>query len=224
VRVLGVDGCKGGWVVVELTDGSVTDCAFAATFGEVAARDAEAIGVDIPLGEPHTGVRASDAAARAFIGGRLSSSVFTTPPLAAVRAPDYVTACRISHDLTGKKLSKQSWALRTRILDADPSWRAAPERIREVHPETCFRHLAGVPLTTSKKTWAGIRQRTALLRAVGIELADDLGAVGALAAPDDVLDASVVALTAARIARDEAVSLPDPPERDVDGRPVAIWY
>jgi predicted RNase H-like nuclease len=224
VRVVGVDGCKGGWVVVELTDGAVTDCAFASTFTEIVARDATVIGVDIPLGEPPTVVRAADAAARKFVGGRLASSVFNAPPLAAVRADDYETACRISLDLSGKRLSKQSWALREKMLDASPAWCADPERIREVHPESCFRALAGKALTTRKKSWAGLRQRTALLRGAGIELDDDVGPVGDAAAPDDVLDAAAAAWGAARIARGDGQSLPDPPERDVDGRPVAIWY
>jgi predicted RNase H-like nuclease len=224
LRVVGVDGCKGGWVVVELTDGAVTDCTFVGTFPQIAARDARVVGVDIPLGEPPGVTRAADAAARAFVGGYLASSVFTAPPLAAVRADDYETACRVSLDLVGKKLSKQSWALREKMLDAYPAWRAEPERIREVHPESCFRALAGAPLTTRKKSWAGLRQRTALLRGAGIELADDLGPVGDAAAPDDVLDAAAAAWGAARIARGDGRSLPDPPERDVDGRPVAIWY
>jgi len=41
---------------------------------------------------------------------------------------------------------------------------------------------------------------------------------------DDVVDAAVVAWSATRIARGEAQSLPEPPEHDSDGRPVAIWY
>lgn len=224
MRVLGVDGCKAGWVVVELTGGAVSDCSFASSFAEIAARDTAAIGVDIPLGEPPEAVRAADAAARSFIGGRLAGAVFNAPPLAAIRADDYTSACRISYDLIGKMIAKQSWALGAKMLDAYPHWRADPERIREVHPEVCFRHLAGEALTTRKKKWAGLRQRTALLRAAGIELPDDLGPVGELAAPDDVIDAAVAALSAARIARGQAQSLPDPPERDADGRRVAIWY
>ncbi len=166
----------------------------------------------------------ADPAARAFVGGHLASSVFTPPPLAAVRSDDYETACRVSLELVGKKLSKQSWALREKMLDAYPAWCADPERVREVHPESCFRALAGEPLTTRKKSWAGVRERTALLRNAGIEPRDDLGRVGDVAAPDDVLDAAAAAWGAARIARGEGRSMPDPPERDPDGRPVAIWY
>jgi predicted RNase H-like nuclease len=40
---------------------------------------------------------------------------------------------------------------------------------------------------------------------------------------DDVLDAAAAAWSANRIAKGEAVSLPDPPESK-DGLQVAIWY
>jgi predicted RNase H-like nuclease len=47
----------------------------------------------------------------------------------------------------------------------------------------------------------------------------DFGASGL----DDVYDAAAMAWTARRVARGEAVSLPDPPEVFSDGIPSAIW-
>ena len=41
--------------------------------------------------------------------------------------------------------------------------------------------------------------------------------------PDDVLDAAAVAWTAGRVVNGDAFSLPDPPELDPEGRPVAVW-
>jgi predicted RNase H-like nuclease len=223
VRVLGVDGTSRGWVVVELTDGVVSDCSFATSFAEVVSRDGAVIGVDIPLGEPTGVTRATDAAARQFLGRHRKSSIFNAPPAATLTLNIYAEANERSRELTGKGLARQSWALRTKILDATPHWRAAPARIHEVHPEVSFQVLADEPVAHSKKTWAGHRARIALLRAVGIELPDDLGTAGN-AGTDDVVDAAVVAWTADRIARGDASSLPDPPERDATGRPVAIWY
>ena len=40
---------------------------------------------------------------------------------------------------------------------------------------------------------------------------------------DDVVDAAAAAWSARRIARGAARSMPDPPERSSDGRPVAVW-
>ena len=108
------------------------------------------------------------------------------------------------------------------MRDVEPHWRHDPMRVREVHPECSFRTMKGDVLHTQKKTAAGRGERLALLHAHGIDLAR--GGTGVRgAAPDDVLDAAAVAWSAHRIACGLACSLPDPPERDADGRAVAIW-
>ncbi len=81
--------------------------------------------------------------------------------------------------------------------------------------------MAGAPLTSSKKTREGLGERRTLLTARGVEIAD-VRVKGTR--PDDVLDAAAVAWSAHRVATGVAVSLPDPPERDAEGRPVAVWY
>ena len=112
------------------------------------------------------------------------------------------------------------------MLDVVEHWRSrctAADRIREVHPECSFRAMHGDALESSKKTWAGIVERLRILRDHGIDLiAGHHDAKGV--APDDVVDAAAVAWTAHRIASGAARSLPDPPERDADGRAVAVWY
>jgi predicted RNase H-like nuclease len=94
-------------------------------------------------------------------------------------------------------------------------------RFREVHPECSFAAMAGTPLASRKKTEAGQDERRTLLAATGILVPHDRGRGGQV---DDVLDAAAVAWTAHRITIGDAVSLPDPPERDADDRPVAVWY
>jgi predicted RNase H-like nuclease len=69
-----------------------------------------------------------------------------------------------------------------------------------------------------------IQSRRALLEAVRIAVPADLGRAGLVAAADDVLDAAVAAWSAQRIATGHGRALPDPPERDTEGRPMAIWY
>jgi predicted RNase H-like nuclease len=83
--------------------------------------------------------------------------------------------------------------------------------------------MNGGPLTSRKRTCDGRRERLELLAREGVHIDD--GALGRCPAPDDdVLDAAAVAWSAQRIASGRACSFPDPPERDTDGRPVAIWY
>lgn len=65
-----------------------------------------------------------------------------------------------------------------------------------------------------------------MLKDAGIVIPDHLGNAKA-AGTDDVLDAAAAAWSAKRIATGTAVSLPDPPEPDINGkencRRVAIW-
>jgi predicted RNase H-like nuclease len=221
VRVLGVDGAKGGWVVVALEDGRFSGSWLVGSIAEVVTDDAVAIGIDIPLGEISPGPRQVESQARVWIKPR-QSSVFTPPPLATGAVETYDEAKQIARELTGQAISKQAWNLLPKMLEVTPYWRDDPARVREVHPECSFRAMCATPLRTTKKTWGGLVQRMRALRDHGVDLLDGPHDVTD-ARPDDVLDAAAVAWTAHRIARGQAFSLPDPPERDSEGRPVAIW-
>jgi predicted RNase H-like nuclease len=218
VRVLGVDGCKGGWVAVVLEGGRFTGLDVVPSIGELLVDPATVIGVDMPMGETMPGARAGEAAARRHLGPR-RSTIFTPPPLAAA-VDDYEAAKRIAIATTGKSISKQAWHLLPKMRDAAPHWARDPLRIREVHPECSFATMAGAPLASSKKTLAGLDERRTLLDAHGIAVPE--GRVHGTQ-PDDVIDAAAAAWTAHRVATGIAISLPDPPERDAEGRPVAIW-
>jgi predicted RNase H-like nuclease len=212
--VAGADACRGGWVAVVAENGRFTDSVFAPSFATLleGLREAELIGVDIPIGLPIEGVRAADAAARAFVGPR-RASVFPTPPRDAILAATYAEARRVL-----PSLSAQSFNLGGKILEVET---ALEERIFEVHPEVSFAALAGRHLRYSKHSWNGQLERRRLLAEHGFELPDALAA--GHAAADDVLDAAVAATSAERKARGDARTLPpDPPTHE--GRPVAIWY
>jgi predicted RNase H-like nuclease len=219
-RVAGVDAWRGGWVAVTLRDGAFETAFVAAAFGDLLGELGEVavVGVDMPIGLVAAGWRQADRLARAGLGSR-RSSIFATPPRPVLDAGGYAEANLRCRELTGQGLSRQAWALVPRIREVDEF--RTDRRLFEVHPETSFQRLAGAP-PASKRTWAGLTRRRALLSGAGITLPDDLGAAGA-AGPDDVLDAGAAAWTAARIAAGTAVSLPDPPEPGDDGRPIAIW-
>jgi hypothetical protein len=91
--VAGIDACRGGWVAIVTEDEELADSLHAATFAQLlrALAGAAAVGIDIPIGLPSDGVRAADLAARAFVGPR-RSSVFPTPPRAALMAATYAEA------------------------------------------------------------------------------------------------------------------------------------
>ncbi len=227
-RVLGVDGCRAGWIGIAVAAAPGAPRAYcAASVRELAAaasRDGSlaVIGIDIPVGLAEAGHRRADLLARKAAGPRWPS-VFLTPVRAALRQHEYAEAAAVSRRLTGDGISRQAFALREKILEVDQWVRQAGCPVLEVHPEVSFAELAGQHLRTRKATWAGMVQRRRLLAGAGIAVPDDLGPAGERAAVDDVLDAAVVAWTASRAARGLARSLPDPPDPGPDGLPCAIW-
>lgn len=223
VHVIGVDAYPLGWVGVELRNGAFARAVLAPTLFQIVAGSSGAavIGVDIPLGMLPDRWRAADAVAADQLGPR-RSSVFRVPPRVVWQEPDFAAANRLCRELTGAGLSRQSWALRPKLLEANALWERHPGLLFEAHPEVSFRTMAGAPLAHAKKTWTGQARRRELLAKQGIVLPDNLGPAGQ-APPDDVLDAAAVAWTAHRMATGAAASHPDPPETH-NGSHIAIWY
>lgn len=221
MRVLGVDGCKGGWAVVVLEDGHLNEVRFVTHIAELVNDAASVVAIDIPLGETVPCNRAADHAARAFMSPR-GNVVFPTPPLATLKAKTYQEALALCRKKFGKGIASQSWHLGQKMLDAREVWILDPFRVREVHPECSFKVMAGRALT-SKKHWTGLRDRLALLRAHGIDLILSTDSLPDGAKPDDIVDAAAAAWSAARIASDAAICFPEDPQLDDEGRQVAIW-
>ena len=225
--VLGVDGCRSGWVGVVLApDGPAVGVVGATIAALVEAACAAAgrlvaIGVDMPIDPPEAGRRAADVAARAHLG-RKASSIFPTPARPVLAAASYTDACAVARALDGRAISRQAWALRTKILEVGAWLPAAPCPVYEVHPEVSFSLLAGAPILAGKRTAAGLGARRRALSDAGIAVpAHPADARGV--APDDVVDAAVVAWSARRVATGRARSFPDPPELLAGGRLDAIW-
>ncbi|MBO0871315.1 MAG: DUF429 domain-containing protein [Micromonosporaceae bacterium] len=228
--VLGVDACRAGWVAVRLEAATPGDPAVPTFAGAALAPTLTALpdwssatttAVDIPLGLLDTGWRAADTRAAAAVGPR-RGSVFRVPPRQVWDEPEYAAANLCCRRLTGAGLARQTFGLRAKLLEAN-ALRDAGQQLYEVHPELSFRTMAGAPLRYAKTSWSGVAMRRALLAGQGIVLPDEPGPAGR-AAPDDVLDAAAVAWSAYRIATGRAGCLPEVPQVDRHGRPVAIWY
>lgn len=200
VRVGGVDGARGRWLLAARLGDEVT-LSVLDTFAEVvAAADAlelTCVGVDMPIGLPSSGPRPADVEARARLGPR-RSSLFPTPVDAVLDAVDYRDACERSRAACGKAISVQVWNLVPAIRQVRDAVVGQPEgRFVEVHPESSFVALAGEPLP-SKKTDDGVAARCAALRPVIPDLDRLLADPPARVGIDDVLDALVVTWSAAR--------------------------
>ncbi|RSM39605.1 DUF429 domain-containing protein [Actinoplanes sp. ATCC 53533] len=223
VHAIGVDAYALGWVGVELRGGAFGRAVLASTLYEIVAGSSGAalIGVGVPLGMLPDRFRAADTAVADQLGPG-GSSVLRVPPRPVWMAHDFATADRRCRELTGASLSRQSWARRHQLLEANALWQRHPKLLFEAHPELSFRTMAGTQLSHAKKTWTGQELRRALLMKQGIVLPDRLGPAGQ-APPDGILDAAAVAWSAHRMATGTANCYPDPPEQAGDGSCIATW-
>jgi predicted RNase H-like nuclease len=214
VLVAGVDGYRKGWVAVSLDPSGDVQVSTHATFSEVLSLRAQVIAVDIPIDPPGLGARPTDAAARAFVGGGRASSVFPTPPRAALEARTFAEATEIARTITGKGISQQAFALGRKILEVH-ELAEVDERVIEMHPEVSFCELASGQLLESKHTPEGLGRRRVLLAEAGIRPPGAFPGV-----PEaDLLDAAVGAWTAARY----SAQLAEPVPAAHEGRLGAIW-
>lgn len=248
--LVGVDGCKAGWIAVRRDLDAATSVGVFPTFAALLdALPADAtVAVDMPVGLPdfsQKGGRGPEALVRPLLGQR-QSSVFSIPSRAALYADtsDFTTveawyaAHRRASDVAKatsdppRGVSIQAFGIFAKIREIDALLIARPDlraRVYESHPEVAFCRLNGEkPMTLPKKVKgavnpAGMEERKALLCRHGYEKAflDQPPPKGA--APDDFLDAAVMMLIAARIAGGEAKPFPDPPLADRFGIPIAIW-
>ncbi|RUZ75930.1 DUF429 domain-containing protein [Mesorhizobium sp. M7A.F.Ca.US.006.01.1.1] len=248
--LVGVDGCKAGWIAVQRTFGMAPSVGVFATFTALLASLPEnaVIAVDMPIGLPDfsgKGGRGPEALVRPMLGAR-QSSVFSIPSRAALYADTngfttieawyaaHVRASEVALTTSDppRGVSIQAFGIFAKIREIDALLIARPDlrgRVYESHPEVAFCRLNGdQAMQLPKKIKgsinpAGMAERKALLCRHGYEkgFLDQPSPRGA--ATDDFLDAAAMMLIAGRIAGGEARPFPDPPDRDSFGIPVAIW-
>ncbi|MEO0971785.1 MAG: DUF429 domain-containing protein [Pseudomonadota bacterium] len=206
--VVGVDGCRAGWLAIAIDAGGATSWGVFASFDQVPAHwpRVERLLIDMPIGLADDAPRAVEREARQRLGRPRASSVFAVPCRAAVYAPDYVSACARNRERLGCAISKQAWHLTPKIRELDrwlagaPAWR---EQVLEAHPELCFAALtpSGQAMEAGKKTVAGQAARLELLAAhfaAARRLHEEIVEATRRAdvARDDVTDALVLAMSA----------------------------
>lgn len=222
MRVLGVDGCPGGWLGAVVTTGRRTSVEWVLLADAAAllalAATCSATGVDMPIGLAD-GPRRCDVEARARLGPR-RSSVFPAPVRAVLGAGSYAEACAVSREVSGRALSLQTWHLVPRIADLDAHLpEGGLEWVSEVHPELSFATMAAEPLV-AKKSSDGRRARAEALTGWVPDLR--LTEVPRPARTEDALDALAVAWSALRWRQGRAEAVPDRCEVDARALPMQI--
>jgi predicted RNase H-like nuclease len=204
--VMGVDGCPGGWVCFEIDlQSRRTAVQVFRSFTELisASPGPKLIAIDIPIGIPTTGARACDVVARKLLGKPRSNSVFPAPVRATFSATTYQEACALSFKVQGKKLSRQTFEIISKIREVDDVMTSALQaRVFEVHPEMSFWAINGKqPLRHPKLKKEGREERLSLLLSHYPAIKSHLAELErANVAEHDLLDAAIAAWTAERVA------------------------
>lgn len=221
MAVLGVDGWRGAWVGALLDGRSVTLLALPDVTAVLAVPDVDLVAIDMPIGLSDDGARACDVDARKRLG-RAGSSVFPAPLRPVLDATDYVDACSISVQASGRALSKQAWNLVPAIRALDDALGQPPtDRVVEVHPELAFRHLDRT-VVDPKVTARGLIQRLAALRP-HMDVDAALLEAPPLVPAVDALDACAAAWSARRLADGRGECVGDG-ATDARGRPMRICW
>jgi predicted RNase H-like nuclease len=232
VRVAGADSTPGGWSVVFHESGRLRVEKVATLFDIVGfGTKIDIVAVDIPIGlldAYELGGRACDRAARKLLGLR-RSSVFPAPVRSVLTASTYQDACARSRTSSpsGKKISKQTYAIVSKIEQVDDLLQKRPDLrtvVREVHPEVCFRELVGQPMRYPKSKQPGREEREQALHSCFPNFDEVIKAGREKHLPlTDVLDAAVACWSALRLAVGKGQSLTEPIPQDTTGLPMTIW-
>ncbi len=237
MNVAGVDGCKAGWFCTIHMDGDLSNNVFPdvqSLYVNCVSKGIRLILIDIPIGLLDSGTeeRICDQHARSRLKIR-KSSIFPAPCRRAAHTKNYSEACDINQSKTGRRLSRQSFAISSKIAEVDlflmsHTYNPTKCRVREVHPEICFWGLNGEQeMASAKKTKGGIDERLELLRTYWAIAKDFFEETRSLfpkkqVADDDIVDSMVCCLTASH--HDRLRTFPPLPEVDESGLHMEMVY
>lgn len=235
---IGIDGCRGGWLVVQF-DGQSALVNLYQQLEEITTTISpdQPVWVDMPIGFTDRGPqgRSCDQLARKVLSPLRHSSVFTPPCRAAVYA-DKEDASTVNATFTTKKLSRQSINIIPKIRALDIFLLKLPIKHRlewyEAHPEVVFAAFnQNQPVAYSKKDQLGRTARKQLLKPYFSNLALWYRAAAQAfprkqVLPDDIIDALALAIASylVQVGNAKLVSLPDPPPQDTESLLMRIVY
>ena len=143
MKYYGVDGCRYRWIYIGIDENDQYEFGVVTLFQELQqiTNSASLILVDIPIGlrEENPRERLCDLKARKVLGNR-RSSVFPPPSRLALGYDNYLEASELNFQNTGRRLSKQSFAISKKIQEVDKFLTSTglQSKYREMHPEICF--------------------------------------------------------------------------------------
>lgn len=234
MKYIGIDGCKVGWFLIGLEEDGSGSFGILDKISELSEclSTVELVLLDIPIGlrQEHKDERLCDKKARTVLQPKRGSSVFPAPSRCALESESYEEASERNRVCTGRKLTKQTFAIIPKIREVDNFLRSEKgrDKIHEMHPEVCFWALNNRrPMNHKKKSAEGYEERMSVLaryypNSRGIVDMAMQHYKRAEVARDDIVDALVGAVTARNAM--QLLSFPDTPEIDEMGLPMEIVY
>lgn len=230
---VGIDGCKGGWAVISITE-DIFDAGIYKTIAEICSvyHCAENILIGMPIGLPQgTNDLRPDNPAKKMLKSK-ASSIFDAPCRQAVYAGSYQESNEINRRALGKGLSAYAYAICGKIREIDVFLHTHPQyknKLWESHPELCFAVLnGGAPVLESKKTEAGRKRRIELLSRYYkqteevMKYATDHPKLSSIL--DDVVDAFCLAVSGRLIREKGMMRIPERPMTDDEGITMQMVY
>ena len=219
--VIGIDGCRAGWITTQILDNQLISFQIIENLNDDYLKQSNLshIGIDIPLQLSHTGKRLAEVEARALLKKR-ACTIFSPPTLNALRAKNYIDACEVNFKECGKRISKQSWNLFPKIIEAHKFLEnnsISKLGVFEVHPELSFMAMNDMNLVeASKKTDIGKEIRIKLIKkffpTFSFELVRNKYKKNQVL-DDDILDSISVLWSTQRIVDNIAQFVPKDPEK-----------
>lgn len=230
---IGIDGCKFGWIVIEILDELNFNFELINNISAVEQYTNVEILIDIPIGLGDKYIeRNLDLEARKLLTSAKKSSIFTAPCRDAVYAKNYEHAKIINKNITGKSISIQAWNICNKIKEVDQFLMTHSNKksfFREAHPEICFTLLNdNVSLLSKKSTPYGHIERLDLLKknylnAEKIYHTIEENTLRKFAKKDDILDAMVLAICSFKYRNIQPSILKNKPLKDSMGIEIGLW-
>lgn len=208
MSIVGVDGCKTGWVAVWEMENRDIEVQHFSTIIDILELDPDLVVVDIPIGLVETGTRLADAQARALLKRR-GCCVFNAPLRPMLQCPDHSSANILGKKAHGIGISIQTWAIISKIKEVDAAITPASQGIvSEGHPEVSFALMnEGTAIPFKKASTAGRAARLDLLAPYFPEVRRLVERY--LGLREDIIDAYAMLWTSRRIRNESAVQLPE---------------
>ncbi len=202
--VIGIDGTSTGWIasIGNVRNKSLFTIKFCEKLDRLLSYYPNSVVViDMPIElNKKNYLRECDVLAKKYLGKNFQSSVFIPPLKRVLQCSTYQEANKLSKEITGKGLSKQSWHLKNKINEVRGVSKVY-NKLYEGHPECSFKMLKNETLIAKKKSVLGIFERLDLLKKAGLDPLSIRIEIekNSTIKIDDVLDSMVLFITALRI-------------------------